>query len=65
MTFTLRLPDGRHAATIPTLGPLSVHNGLAAAAVGVAAGLSRDEIVDGLRGAGPPRIASRWSRAGV
>jgi len=50
MTFTLRLPDGRHPATIPALGPLSVHNGVAAAAVGVAAGLSSDEILDGLRG---------------
>ena len=49
MTFTLRLPDGRHAAAIPALGPLSVHNGLAAAAVGVAAGLSADEILGGLR----------------
>jgi UDP-N-acetylmuramoyl-tripeptide--D-alanyl-D-alanine ligase len=50
MTFTLRLPDGRYPAAIPTLGPLSVHNGVAAAAVGVAAGLSSDEILDGLRG---------------
>ena len=49
MTFILRLPDGRHAATIPALGPLSVHNGLAGAAVGLAAGLSADEIVGGLR----------------
>ena len=50
MAFTLRLPDGRHPATIPRLGPLSVHNGVAAAAVGVAAGLSTPEILDGLRG---------------
>ena len=50
MAFTLRLPDGRFAATVPSLGPLSVHNGVAAAAVGVAAGLSTDEILEGLRG---------------
>lgn len=48
MTFTLRTPTGRRAARIPTLGRLSVHNALAAAAVGVAAGLTPDEIVDGL-----------------
>ena len=48
MTFTLRLPSGRHAARIPTLGRLSVHNGLAAAAVGLAAGLTVDEILAGL-----------------
>jgi UDP-N-acetylmuramoyl-tripeptide--D-alanyl-D-alanine ligase len=50
MAFTLRLPAGRFSATIPSLGPLSVHNGVAAAAVGVAAGLSAPEILDGLRG---------------
>ena len=50
MAFTLRLPEGRFPATIPSLGPLSVHNGVAAAAVGVAAGLSTPEILDGLRG---------------
>jgi len=49
MTFTLRLPGGRHAAQIPTLGGLSVHNGLAAAAAGLAAGLTTDEILAGLR----------------
>ena len=35
--------------TIPTLGRLSVHNALAGAAVGRAAGLSLDEIAAGLR----------------
>jgi len=49
MDFVLRLPDGRHAARIPALGALSVHNGLAAAAVGLAAGLTADEILAGLR----------------
>ena len=36
--------------TIPVLGRLSVHNALAAAAVGLAAGLSLDEIVGRPRG---------------
>ena len=49
MSFTLRLPEGRYPATTPTLGPLSVHNGMAAAAVAVAAGLSTPEILEGLR----------------
>ena len=49
MSFTLRLPEGRYPATTPTLGPLSVHNGVAAAAVAVAAGLSTPEILEGLR----------------
>lgn len=48
MTFTLRLPDGRHPARIPALGRLSVHNAAAAAAVGVAAGLTSAEILAGL-----------------
>lgn len=55
MRFTLRLPnpelDGppiRIAAGIPVLGRLSVHNGLAAAAVGTAAGMAPVAIVDGL-----------------
>jgi UDP-N-acetylmuramoyl-tripeptide--D-alanyl-D-alanine ligase len=51
MRFTLRLPPsgggrpGQLAATIPSLGRLSVHNALAAAAVGHAAGLAGPEIV--------------------
>jgi UDP-N-acetylmuramoyl-tripeptide--D-alanyl-D-alanine ligase len=48
MAFTLRLPDGRQAARIPALGGLSVHNGLAAAAVASAAGLTSGEILAGL-----------------
>ncbi|HET9681328.1 MAG TPA: cyanophycin synthetase, partial [Candidatus Limnocylindrales bacterium] len=44
MRFTLRLPGAagrplRLPATVPSLGRLSVHNALAAAAVGVAAGI--------------------------
>jgi UDP-N-acetylmuramoyl-tripeptide--D-alanyl-D-alanine ligase len=48
MRFVLRAPGERRAVTIPTLGRLAVHNALAAAAVGIAAGLDLDTIVDGL-----------------
>ena len=48
MRFMLRTDGVRRPVTIPTLGRLSVHNALAAAAVGRAAGLTLDEIVAGL-----------------
>jgi UDP-N-acetylmuramoyl-tripeptide--D-alanyl-D-alanine ligase len=48
MRFVLRAGGTRRPVTIPALGRLSVHNGLAAAAVGGAAGLSPDEIATGL-----------------
>ena len=48
MHFVLRAEGVRRPVTIPTLGRLSVHNALAAAAVGRAAGLSLDEIAAGL-----------------
>ncbi|HET9614470.1 MAG TPA: Mur ligase family protein, partial [Candidatus Limnocylindrales bacterium] len=44
MAFTLVAGGERHAVTIPTLGRLAVHNALAAAAVGLAAGLPVDAI---------------------
>jgi UDP-N-acetylmuramoyl-tripeptide--D-alanyl-D-alanine ligase len=50
MRFTLRTGRERRALTIPTLGRLAVHNALAAASVGLAAGLSIDEIAAGLAG---------------
>jgi UDP-N-acetylmuramoyl-tripeptide--D-alanyl-D-alanine ligase len=50
MRFTLRINGERRPAAIPALGRLSVHNALAAAAVGRAAGLTTDEIVTGLAG---------------
>jgi UDP-N-acetylmuramoyl-tripeptide--D-alanyl-D-alanine ligase len=49
MTFTLVTPAGERPVAIPTLGRLSVHNATAAAAVGLAAGLSLDQIVAGLK----------------
>lgn len=48
MRFVLRSGGSRQQVTIPTLGRMSVHNALAAAAVGRAAGLSLEEIAAGL-----------------
>ncbi len=48
MRFVLRTGASRQPVTIPTLGKMSVHNALAAAAVGRAAGLSLEEIAEGL-----------------
>ena len=48
MRFLLRTDAGTRPVAIPTLGRLSVHNALAAAAVGLVAGLSLDDIVTGL-----------------
>jgi UDP-N-acetylmuramoyl-tripeptide--D-alanyl-D-alanine ligase len=54
MRFRLHLPGAApRRVAIPTLGRLSVHNGLAAAAAGSAAGVPVDDIVAGL--------ASGWS----
>jgi UDP-N-acetylmuramoyl-tripeptide--D-alanyl-D-alanine ligase len=49
MRFVLRGPGGaRRAVATPALGRHGIHNGLAAAAVGFAAGLSLDELTAGL-----------------
>ncbi len=48
MRFVLRAGGTRRPLTIPALGPLSVHNALAAAAVARAAGLTLDDIEAGL-----------------
>jgi UDP-N-acetylmuramoyl-tripeptide--D-alanyl-D-alanine ligase len=48
MRFVLRTDAGKRPVSIPTLGRLSVHNALAGAAVGRAAGLTMDEIAAGL-----------------
>jgi UDP-N-acetylmuramoyl-tripeptide--D-alanyl-D-alanine ligase len=48
MRFTLRTDAGQAPVTLPTLGRLSVHNALAAAAVGRAAGLALERIVAGI-----------------
>jgi UDP-N-acetylmuramoyl-tripeptide--D-alanyl-D-alanine ligase len=49
MRFTLIAPAGTVRVSTPALGRHGVHNGLAAAAVGVAAGLDLDRIASGLR----------------
>ncbi len=48
MRYTLVTPMGRVDAATPALGRHGVHNGLAAAAVGLAAGLDLDAIAAGL-----------------
>ena len=66
MRFVLRVGGMRQAVTIPTLGRLSVHNALAAAAVGLAAGLSLEEIATGLAtGWSAPHRAQIVSAGGV
>ena len=49
MVFTLVLPGAAIRLTTPALGRHGVHNGLAAAAVGLAAGLDLDLIAAGVR----------------
>ncbi len=51
MRFHLRTPAGERDVSIPALGRLAVHNALAAAATGLAAGMTLDEIVPGLAAA--------------
>ena len=58
MAFRLRTAVGERAIRVPTLGRLSVHNAAAAAAVGLAAGLSLESIGASLEGgwAAPHRV---------
>jgi UDP-N-acetylmuramoyl-tripeptide--D-alanyl-D-alanine ligase len=66
MRFVLRAPVGRQPVAIPTLGRLAIHNALAGAAVGVAAGLSLDEIAGGLgRGWSAPHRTELVRAGGV
>ncbi len=65
MRFVLRLPGGtRRSAATPALGRHGVHNGLAAAAVGLAAGCTPDEIVAGLAAGWSAPHPDRLIRAG-
>ncbi|MEA2576816.1 MAG: UDP-N-acetylmuramoyl-tripeptide--D-alanyl-D-alanine ligase [Chloroflexota bacterium] len=50
MRFRLKTPAGERSVAIPVLGRLSVHNALAAAAVGLAAGIDLDTIARALAG---------------
>ena len=64
MAFDLITPDGRRPVLIPTLGRLAVHNALAGAAVGIAAGLALDTIVGALAGGWSAPHRGQLVRAG-
>jgi len=71
MRFTLRLPPEmsggaarRDAASVPALGRLSVHNALAGAAVGIAAGMAPESIVAALAGGWSAPHRGQLIRAG-
>jgi len=65
MRFTLRTPLGAAPVTTTALGRHSVHNGLAAAAVGIAAGMSLPELVRGLAGGFRAPHRTAFLRAGA
>jgi UDP-N-acetylmuramoyl-tripeptide--D-alanyl-D-alanine ligase len=66
MAFTLRTPGGARPVEIPVLGRLAVHNALAAAAAGIAAGMGLDEVVPALRrGWSAPHRGELHRAAGV
>ncbi|HET7473687.1 MAG TPA: UDP-N-acetylmuramoyl-tripeptide--D-alanyl-D-alanine ligase, partial [Candidatus Limnocylindrales bacterium] len=66
MAFDLETRDGRRPVEIPTLGRMAVHNALAAAAVGLAAGIPIDAIADSLSsGWSAPHRAHLVSAGGV
>ena len=66
MRFDLRATGRQLPIAIPTLGRLAVHNALAAAAVGLAAGLTLDEIARGLAaGWGAPHRAELLRLGGL
>lgn len=66
MRFTLRVGPRRVPVSTPALGRHSVHNALAAAAVGSVAGLTLDEIAAGLaRGWSAPHRSSIVEAGGV
>jgi UDP-N-acetylmuramoyl-tripeptide--D-alanyl-D-alanine ligase len=64
MAFDLITPDGRRPVVVPTLGRLAVHNALAGAAVGIAAGLALDTIVAALAGGWSAAHRGQLIRAG-
>ncbi len=64
MRFELRTPAGSRDVAIPVLGRHAVHNALAGAAVGLAAGLDLDEIVRGLAGTSTPEHRGELIRLG-
>jgi UDP-N-acetylmuramoyl-tripeptide--D-alanyl-D-alanine ligase len=64
MRFTLVTPSGSAATSIRGLGRLAVHNALAGAAAGLAAGMTIDEIAAGLAEVGSAPHRSAVIRAG-
>ena len=64
MRFTLVAPGGRCSVTIPTLGRLAVHNALAAAAAGMAAGMDLATIARALAGGWAAPHRGELHRAG-
>jgi UDP-N-acetylmuramoyl-tripeptide--D-alanyl-D-alanine ligase len=66
MRFDLRTAGGHRTVDIPTLGSLSVHNALAAVAVGLAAGLTVEAIVRALaNGWSAPHRAQLVTAGGI
>jgi UDP-N-acetylmuramoyl-tripeptide--D-alanyl-D-alanine ligase len=64
MRFRLVAPNGEREVAVARPGRLAVHNALAAAAVGLAAGMTLDEIVPGLTTGGSAPHRSALIRAG-
>jgi UDP-N-acetylmuramoyl-tripeptide--D-alanyl-D-alanine ligase len=65
MRFTLRIAGARYPVTTPALGRHGVHNALAAAAVGFAAGLSPDDLVEGIARPAPAPHRSHLLHGGA
>ena len=66
MRFVLRAAGGRTPVAIPPLGRMAVHNAVAGAAVGVAAGMTLEEIAAGLAaGWAAPHRAELVAAGGV
>lgn len=64
MRFTLRAAGTRRPVSTPVLGRHGIHNGLAAAAVGLAAGCTLDDIAAGLAAGWSAPHRDRLVRAG-
>src|SRR5262249_15550582 len=66
MRFVIRSGTERRPATVPGLGRLAVHNALAGAAVGRAAGMDLGTIIEGLAGGwGAPHRGARTGAGDV
>jgi UDP-N-acetylmuramoyl-tripeptide--D-alanyl-D-alanine ligase len=65
MRFELRIAGARYPVTTPALGRHGVHNALAAAAVGFAAGLSPDDLAAGIARPAPAPHRSHLVRSGA